>query len=1215
MSCNCESPAVCGCCEGPRILTPREISNRPGLDTLAVRIGTHASFFETMKARLASTDFPALRDLTTRASDDPTNALMDAWATAADVLTFYTERIANEGYLRTATERRSVLELARLIGYRPRPGVAASVFLAFTVDTGAALEIPAGQAARSVPAPGTSDLPQTFETSHPLKARAELNRLRPRMSVPQEITPENVFNLSEIYLQGTALNLKPNDLLVFAFASDADSLAVRRVQSVVVDQENKRTKVVFKLELLSVPFFVGKMKTGLAVLKRSAAFDAGKPELIERKLVTDASASADKLELKLTGNRKLMDLDQDVGAALNEEIGVETKEKFRVIGDAIIFLAGAAGDLLTKSAEAMQAVTEGRVALFERFHAQALGFQIDLAGLRGALKVLKAIGTLPPPTPEDIDSANKALIMPPSLEILVPTVKKAKAALTTLTDVSATITDVEAILPTGAAETDLDSVLAAIVSSNGPDIEPLIRLVFDPAPTAGSSIEKIKNSAGLPAKLVSMLGQFRDNAVGAFNALRATAATVEKLDPKFDPKNADKSIEELIAVKRIFGPCHAYSGAQEKITKPALAEIAYAVAFDKNAGKLEQPPKANPDETEFFRAFVRLGAAVESLRETLRELRRAFITRARGIIGRYGVLATSSPDVFKSLQALLAAFAAANVDDSATGSLSALQAQFGSDDEQADKKIRGPLDVLREQLRTAKPPLRQTLLRLRAELRGLVSQVSVAPILARPAALDVTAIGGGLETLRSQIGGLQLTPAGDPLSVEVGLSDSFRADTRQASDMIARTVATFGGVSEDAFFAAWRQFRSGEVDARVYALRQKTGVFGNNASRGEDLGSDKTHPDFSARFKEPEGKDDWTLRPDDVASKIALESEIPQVIEGGYVAVQLPDQDEIVPYRIKAVHSGPRSVYGITGKSTEVTLEGVDDWGKGYVQPRRSTATSRNFDQIIMAFAVAQIRGPTGPKGSTDDFVPLFDLIRRTVVYAHSEQLPLAEAPVLRDIGPAEAGTGESVDTVIGEGETTIMLDGLFQGIDAGRRLVIAGERADGVTGARLSEAMLVARVEHVLIPSAREKDTAEAGKGEPLPRAGDTPHTRVILSEALAFPYKRETVEIFGNVVDATHGETGRGETLGNGDARLEFQRFELKQPPLTFTAAPTPAGAESTLAVRVNDVLWHEVESFDGLGAADRNSSPKPTMMEKRASFSATAGRVRGCRPAWKT
>ena len=39
-------------------------------------------------------------------------AILDAWATVAYILTFYQERIANEGFLRTATERMSILELA-----------------------------------------------------------------------------------------------------------------------------------------------------------------------------------------------------------------------------------------------------------------------------------------------------------------------------------------------------------------------------------------------------------------------------------------------------------------------------------------------------------------------------------------------------------------------------------------------------------------------------------------------------------------------------------------------------------------------------------------------------------------------------------------------------------------------------------------------------------------------------------------------------------------------------------------------------------------------------------------------------------------------------------------------------------------------------------------------------------------------------------------------
>src|SRR5687767_11828011 len=115
----------CDCCEGTNQRTPEPIVNRPGLDALAYRVGTHAAFLETMKVRLSNMvlEIPDMADpnrsvaayplhsLTTRAPYDASIAMLDAWATVGDVLTFYQERIANEGYLRTATERRSILEL------------------------------------------------------------------------------------------------------------------------------------------------------------------------------------------------------------------------------------------------------------------------------------------------------------------------------------------------------------------------------------------------------------------------------------------------------------------------------------------------------------------------------------------------------------------------------------------------------------------------------------------------------------------------------------------------------------------------------------------------------------------------------------------------------------------------------------------------------------------------------------------------------------------------------------------------------------------------------------------------------------------------------------------------------------------------------------------------------------------------------------------------
>jgi predicted phage baseplate assembly protein len=202
---------ACGCCEGVAVATPVEIFNRPGLSALAYRAGTHARFRESMQAGLST--LPALLRLTTREDGDLAMALLDGWACVLDVLTFYQERMANEGYLRTATERRSLLELARAIGYELRPGVAASTWLAFTLDDspGSPREviIPAGTRALSVPEKD-DELPQPYETSAALQARPEWNVLQPALTETQEVHA----GATKLLLAGVALELQPGDALL-----------------------------------------------------------------------------------------------------------------------------------------------------------------------------------------------------------------------------------------------------------------------------------------------------------------------------------------------------------------------------------------------------------------------------------------------------------------------------------------------------------------------------------------------------------------------------------------------------------------------------------------------------------------------------------------------------------------------------------------------------------------------------------------------------------------------------------------------------------------------------------------------------------------------------------------------------------------------------------------------------------------------------------------
>jgi hypothetical protein len=241
----------CGCCETTSSSTPA-IYNPPGLGAISYRIGTQPVFKARMIAALeAARDLAAL---TTRDDSDPALGLVDAWATVLDVLSFYQERIAAEGYLRTAGEAQSVYSLAAEIGYLPSPGVAADVWLAFQLDTspGAPREatIPAGTRVQSLPEPNVK--PQTFETvDEAVTARPEWNALRASRSADQVLEKGD----TNAVFTGTATLLRPGDGLLFLapsflgkkFGADAitpdTDWAFRVLNSVHVDPVEGTTTV------------------------------------------------------------------------------------------------------------------------------------------------------------------------------------------------------------------------------------------------------------------------------------------------------------------------------------------------------------------------------------------------------------------------------------------------------------------------------------------------------------------------------------------------------------------------------------------------------------------------------------------------------------------------------------------------------------------------------------------------------------------------------------------------------------------------------------------------------------------------------------------------------------------------------------------------------------------------------------------------------------
>jgi predicted phage baseplate assembly protein len=247
----------CGCCEGVETITPESLENRPGLSTLVYRVGTYSSFKKSMHAALSKQS--ALRNLTTRLDDDPSMALMDGWAVVLDVLSFYQERIANEGFLSTATERRSLLEMARSIGYELRPGVAAGTYLAFTLETapGAPLEATIAIGAKGQSIPGQDELPQTFETVEEITAKVAWNALKPRQT--ELVLPK--LGDTTVYLKGTSTNLKPGDALLLIgderkTDSGNENWDFRRVKMIETDTDRDHTMVTCDRGLGSTfPFF------------------------------------------------------------------------------------------------------------------------------------------------------------------------------------------------------------------------------------------------------------------------------------------------------------------------------------------------------------------------------------------------------------------------------------------------------------------------------------------------------------------------------------------------------------------------------------------------------------------------------------------------------------------------------------------------------------------------------------------------------------------------------------------------------------------------------------------------------------------------------------------------------------------------------------------------------------------------------------------------
>lgn len=236
-------------CPAPPVF-PKTIFNRPGLSRIDYRIGTYAE----LRAHILDTldKSTALQTWTHRGVDDPAIAFVESASIVADILTFYQSLYANEAYLATAQWRESIVDLARLLGYRLAPGLGGEGTFAIGIKpTSKAVTVPQGFGLKAQIEGG--DKPADFETSEAITAYAHLSRFhfyRPRSAPPNihsgdhRLEVQTVGGLSDV---ASIATWKPKQGDRVMLVDDADPLAIAEI--VVVDKVETvldRTLLTFK---------------------------------------------------------------------------------------------------------------------------------------------------------------------------------------------------------------------------------------------------------------------------------------------------------------------------------------------------------------------------------------------------------------------------------------------------------------------------------------------------------------------------------------------------------------------------------------------------------------------------------------------------------------------------------------------------------------------------------------------------------------------------------------------------------------------------------------------------------------------------------------------------------------------------------------------------------------------------------------------------------
>jgi hypothetical protein len=345
----------------------------------------------------------------------------------------------------------------------------------------------------------------------------------------------------------------------------------------------------------------------------------------------------------------------------------------------------------------------------------------------------------------------------------------------------------------------------------------------------------------------------------------------------------------------------------------------------------------------------------------------------------------------------------------------------------------------------------------------------------------------------------------------------------------------------------------------VFAFRKQASLFGHNA------------PDFKILKASLQGSlpgTEWApTAAGNTNNRLFLDAVYRDIVPASWGIWDRPSDSGSQPVILKVTPLGEKgfSGFGLSGKGTRVKVE-----TDGSLGPELAPTT--------------------------------FDDLRTTTVLVQSEKLRLAQVPVASPVQGSAIVLAEAVD-----------------GLDSGRHVAISGNRlraevlkaltftvdtpegpvAESLEpGARLDLTAFPVELEsgdllyHVVrdgLPAtltAGTETVARADEDEAelaVIASVDVDGKGITLKDPLIWSYDPPSVRVNANVASATHGETVK-EVFEGGDARQVFQRFPLKQTPITYVSATTPSGTASTLRVWVEEVEWHEVPFLYGHGPRDR-------------------------------